>query len=272
MDRRLEQPAAERAVAQERERRLLRRVLDRESPAVWRASLGGELRRRRDLLRTQTIELRDVFDHDRRGFVRLEQPALEFGGECGLLAVQFAEPRLVRRRETCAGANEIQVISLDEAALFGRQGNRVAPVVDVAHAREQPVVEVDRVGVLGESRRFICLNGLQALVGIRGCHRGEHAQHARQQLSRPLERGERVVERRRLALRDDLANLAKLPRHPFLDRGRVVLVANQVEARRSERKRARRGEGIRVEEAAGCPGRRRRRRKRGRRLTALLFV
>ena len=82
------------------------------------------------------------------------------------------------------------------------------------------------------------------VVGIGRALVEEHVAHAFEQLTAPLERLEGVLEDREVALADDRLHLGELLRHPGLECGLEVLVADVGERRQPEGEGAGGGEGV----------------------------
>src|SRR5579871_6361549 len=85
---------------------------------------------------------------------------------------------------------------------------------------------------------------LQCWVGVRSGNAREYSHDAAEEHAAPLHGDDGIVERRRFGIVGDCGDLCLLLRHAGFDRGLVVLVADGVEGRRLEGKRARRKEGI----------------------------
>src|SRR5690606_18291062 len=110
------------------------------------------------------------------------------------LRIDVAQPRLVGLAELRSGADEVDVITLDQAHGFGIETERVAPLMQRFDAREQIRVQQDRILVRSELRRELRLQRLAAVVRVRADEGIEDRRGALEQLSGPLERDDSVLE------------------------------------------------------------------------------
>ncbi len=99
-------------------------------------------------------------------------------------------------------------------------------------AGEQPGVQVDGVGVGGQTRRELELHRLQRRVGMGRGQGVEDPAHTRQHLARPLQRHDGVLEAGRRGIGRDGRHLGALPPHALLEGGPEVAVADAIEGRR----------------------------------------
>ena len=210
------------------------RGLQREDPPpLLPGGLRG-LRRGGDHPRRQPREVGLPLDDQLEGVRLLEDVVGEPDLEDRQLLVDGAEARLLRRGQERAPAHEVAVGLLEEPQLVGREVAVGAPVVDRLHPREELLVEEDVVGVLGEERRHLPRDGLDAVVGLGAADGEEDHLHALEQLPARVERLQRIGEGGgRSALRDGL-HLAAVLRHALLEGRQVVVLLDLGERRRAE--------------------------------------
>ncbi len=84
-----------------------------------------------------------------------------------LFLVQRAKYFLRGLVELRPGAHEVEMIAIDELALFGRQRQPIARREDRVDSGEEACIEMDRVGMRGEARCDLYLQILQRIVGVR---------------------------------------------------------------------------------------------------------
>ena len=128
---------------------------------------------------------------------------------------------------------------VNEAQGLGIETERGAPFVHRLDPPEQARVEDDGVLVSRQPGRDGLLQRLQRRVGVRRGEPVEDHAHGREGLAALLQLDEGVLERRRRRAPGNRANLLQVARHPRLERGREILVCDQVEARCAERQRTR---------------------------------
>src|SRR5690606_1303520 len=133
--------------------------------------------------------------------------------------------------EPRAGAHEVDVVALDQTNRLRIEAERIASGMEPIDAREELRVQQDRVLVRGELRRELGLDRLTALVRVGGSEREEGRRGALEQLSGSLERDDGVLEGRRLGILRDRLDLLEMLGHAALERGREVLVLDQIERR-----------------------------------------
>ena len=169
---------------------------------------------------------------------------LEIGRERRILLVDLAQLLLVGFRQVGTGMNELQIVDLQQLRGFRIQLQAVALVIDRLHAREELVIEEDRVVVRRELRRLVGLDLVQRVVGVRLDDAEESRSGAVEQTARLLHRDDGVLEGRRFGIVRDRLDLGDLLAHAFFDRGLIVAVLDAVERRRVKRQIAHRGERI----------------------------
>ena len=232
IDRGLEQLLARRAIGERFLGRLLRRVLQCNQPfAIELARLGG-LCRCGDVGVAQAGERIAAVEFERAGFRACEQLGAERGAERRQLLVQFAQRRLVARRQFRTRAHEVAVVALDQTFGFRIEAERVALRIKRFHPRKELGIEKDRVAMRGLLRCLVLLHLLQGVVGIGLGQRGKHLAHARQQCARALQCDDGVIEGRRVVRVCDLLDFGDLLLHAFVDCGLEVGVLDLVERRR----------------------------------------
>lgn len=211
----------------------------RDQISAVQAALRGLVGERLDRVRREPVELGDVLDHHRALVGVGEQVPLERGPEGREALVDVPEPALVPSVQRGARPGEVGEVALQQPPLLlvGR--------LDRLDALEQPPVEVDRVGVLGEPGRDGLLDLLHARSGVGRRLVEEHRRDAVEQRARPLQRLDGVLERRRLRVRGDLLDLREVLGHALLERRRVVLLPDLLERRQPVRQVAGTEEGVR---------------------------
>ena len=125
-----------------------------------------------------------------------EDVLAEGGADLGEALVDRLEPGLAGGVEARAGADEIGVVAVDDARLFGAERGAVLP--HGLDAAEQGRVEVDRVPVRREERRHLALDRLQVGIGVGAGQVAEDRIDAGEAEAGCLERDDRVVEGRGL--------------------------------------------------------------------------
>ena len=106
-----------------------------QKPLARQATLGRRLGRGRAIGVAQSVEIRRIVDDERTGLRRGEQSRLEFRRERRLFLIQRAKLRLAALGQTGAGADELEVIALEQVPRFARQTEIVARLVELSHAR-----------------------------------------------------------------------------------------------------------------------------------------
>ena len=160
--------------------------------------------------------------------------------------VDLLEPGLLRVGEQGAVAHRALVELLQEEPLLAVEVELVPLLVHLSHPREELGVELDRVAVRGQPRRDVLLDRLQLVVGVRTAEREEDPRYLVEELARPVERGNRVVEGRRFRVVDDGLDLGVLPSHPLLERRDEVPGSDAVERLDVERRAVVREERVGV--------------------------
>ena len=139
-----------------------------------------------------------------------------------------------------AGAHEVQVRALQQAALLGRQAQVGAARVQRVHAREEHTVGVHGAVVHRHRPGHRALHGLQHIAGGRGREVVEDRGHPLQRAPGAVEGGHGVVKARRRGLGAQRGEFGAVVLHGLAQRGLEVLGLQQ----RKGRQRVR-----------GCPGR-----------------
>src|SRR5690606_29284579 len=121
--------------------------------------------------------------------------------------------------------------TLDQPHRLGIEAERLSRLVERLDAREQIAVQRDSVAVRGKLRRELGLYLLPPVVRIRADKVEENGRRAIEQPAGALESDDRVLERRRLAVRRNRVDLGELLGHAALERRGEVLVLDPVERR-----------------------------------------
>ncbi|MFG5409613.1 hypothetical protein ABXN37_17860 [Piscinibacter sakaiensis] len=138
------------------------------------------------------------------------------------------------RRERRAGAHEIVVHALDEAALLV-QAQRVAARVHGIDAPEQGLVLQHGGRMRRQRAGHLALHGLQFGGGGRGGQAVEHGFGAPQQFAGAVVGTQRVVEAGRTRVRRDAGQLFPVQRHCTFQRRAEVLGADAAEIGQADR-------------------------------------
>jgi len=185
------------------------------------------------------IALQDELERTLVGEQVLAEARHQFGDASHDLGVAA----LRRGREPRAGANAVEMEALEDAALLGIEPERVAPRVQRIDPREQAGVGANAVLVRGELRHHRPLHLLQRRRRLARRQVPEQRLDAHQVAARAVERGDRVLERRRRRGGDRL-DLGEVPRHRLDERGSELLGSDVGERRQAEGRRPRREERV----------------------------
>ena len=237
-DRGFEHALAAVAVGERSQHRLAGGVLQGDQPLAFQPPLLGGVGGGADLGLGEAGERFGGIEHHRGVVDLLEQVLAEGGLQGGHLLVDRAHLRLAGVVEQRAGAHELLVVALGEAAVFRVRGERITRVVDRLDAGEQLGIEEDLVLVLGELGRDLGLDLLQRFAGVRAGQVVEHLAGAVEHDAAALHRHQGVVERRGLGVVGDRADLGEVLLHAFFEGRQVVLVADLREVRRQQRQGA----------------------------------
>ncbi len=229
------------------------RRLEREHPLPGQAGRGRGRRRRLNLVVGQAGEVGPILDDQLEGVGLLEQVGAELDGQPRQLGVDGAQAVLLRRREVRAAADEAPVRTVEERGLLGIERELRARVVDRLDPREQRLVEEDVVGMPGEHRLDLGLDGLQGVAGLGPGEDAEDVDDAGERLAGVVKRRHRVVEGGRRVARGDRRDLAVVLAHRHGERRQEVLRPDPLERRQAVRRgplaeqrvrgRSRRGRG-----------------------------
>ena len=191
----------------------------------WQSALGGgRLRRGTDGVR-QARQLVLATQLQAVGVLIGEHVLTELGGQGCEAFHQRSVALLCDGGQACASTNEVALGLLQQPQLFGRQGQRGALGVQRVDAREQRCMHVDGAGVCRQRLGHLSLHLLQGGRRLGGTQIVERALKPRQQATRRIESGQRVVESWRLNLRADGIELLSVLAHRRAQRGRKVLRA-----------------------------------------------
>ena len=178
-----------------------------------------------------------VDDNGRRvGF--LQNVLGEGGGQGGQVGVDGLQLHLVGIRQLRAGANEVSVVTLEQAHRFGVQAQGGARSMQRLHAGKKFPVQHDRVVVGGQLRRHLTLDGVERVIGVGTGHAEEGGRNPAQHLAAALHRDDGVFKAGRIGLVGDGVDLDQLLAHAFVEGRRVMLVVDLVEGHRMQVKRA----------------------------------
>ena len=223
---------AQLAVGEVGQRRLAGGVLQRDEVLALVAGFLGRRRGGGDRLLGQAVEQGHVVHQHGRIVHFLEHVLAEGGGQAGQLGVHRLQGFLVGVGQVGAGTDEVGVVTLEQALGLGVQAQGISLVVERLDAREELAVEQDRVLVGGELRRQGGLHLLDFGVGVGAGQVAEHRAGAVEQGAGFFHRDDGVHEARRVRVVGDRGDFGALLGHAALERRLVVLVLDQVEARR----------------------------------------
>ena len=229
---------AEAAVLERRQGRLPARVQQRDDVAAFQVA---RLRRRdggRDLALGEPRQLVARLDHHGRGVHLVEHVLGEPARQRRQPGVDGLHALLLGVGEPRPGPHEVDVVLLDEPPRLVVEAERVALLVQRLDPREQAGVEQHAVGVGGQTGRHLVANRVDGVVGVGAGEREERRRDAVQQLARPFEGHDGVLERRRLRGPGNRLDLGDLVGHAPLERRRVVRVVDAVERRKPMGQRA----------------------------------
>ena len=144
--------------------------------------------------------------------------------------------RAGRRREARTGAHEVEVDTLGQAQLLGREAQFEAALVNRVDPRKQRPVQVGRGVVRGQPRRQFALGGLQRGRSRRGGEVTEYPLDALVVGACRVEGGDGVGEVRRRATRGNRIDFGAMRGQRLLEGRCEVLGANRVERRQAMRR------------------------------------
>ena len=232
-------PGAKGGLAQIAPRRELQERLDarsRQSDGVFAgmAAIGGGARGAGDEEIRQAVEIGLGEQHEPVFFV-LEHILPELSAERRQPLGDRGETRLGLRRQTRAGAGEIEMIALEHARLFGRKPEFVSLRLQSVDALEQRVVEIGLVAMAREDRRDLALDRLQFIIGRRACEIEEDTSHPLEAAPAALERLDRVGEGRGRRVCGDGVDFVPRVLQRSLKSGPEMTRLDALERRRLER-------------------------------------
>jgi hypothetical protein len=143
-------------------------------------------------------------------------------------------PCLRSRRKPGAVADEVEMKALENAALLVVETAAVATGMQRVDAPEHPRMGVDAVLVAGEQGRQLKLDLLQRGRGLARRQVAKERDDAGEVASGAVERGDRVGERRRVALAGDRVELGEMLAHRHGEGRCEVLGAHLRERRQTE--------------------------------------
>ncbi len=138
------------------------------------------------------------------------------------------------------------MVPLDQATRLRIEVQFVELLEDGPDPLEERPVQKDLVVVCSELGGVLAADSLHLRVRHRRDEVEEGPGSPIQRLTRPLERDERVLERRGIGLLGNGEDLLPLLRHPRIERRSEVVILDPVEVRHLERKRALAEQGIHV--------------------------
>ena len=193
-----------------------------------------------------------TLQHQRVGLFVGEHVLAEACAEAGEPLGDLGEPLLGGWVEARARAPVHQVVAVEHARLLRREPEPVALLVQGIDPPEQAFIVQDPVMVGGQLRPDLALDGLQRLVGVGAGEVEEHAGDAVEKLAAAFQRGDGIVEGRRVGLPRCSRDLGIVLGKAALERRQEMLRRDAAERRNFERA----GPGLEEGIVAGGGGRR----------------
>ena len=165
-------------------------------------------------------------------------------GQRRQLRVERAQAFLAGTGQAGTGPDEVTVVALEQPQLVGVQAEGGATGVQVVDPGEQPSVEGQRVGVRGQQRGELLVDGPDAGGGVRAGQRRDHGAGPLQQPAAALQGEHGVGEGRLAGEGGDRLPLRALLRGAGRQRRTHVLLADLVERRQAVRQGAGPGERV----------------------------
>ena len=209
------------------------RARQRDHRALGDAALARRLLRRGADERRQAGEIGLALEDQAKLALVGEHVLAESRRQLGEAPHDRRVARLLGRREPGAGADEVEVESLQDALLFRVEPDAVAPFVQCIDACEQRRVREDAAVVRCEQRRHLALHRLQRRRGLARREVVEQRADAFEQAAGPVERGDGVGEGRRFARCRERVDLGDVVAHRRRERGGELLGPDLREGRQA---------------------------------------
>ena len=187
------------------------------------SALSRRLRGSGDGVVAEPVQLGDVGHVHGRSLGRGEQSDAELGGKSGQLRVELAQPVLVGLVEGGAGADEVEMVPLEELGRLGIESQLVAVGVQLVDPGEERAIQGDRVGVSRQPGGVLGFDRLELGVGVGRGQAPEHPAYAVEDPAGALQRDDGVREGGRGVAVGDHLDLGQLLGHPGVQTGPEVL-------------------------------------------------
>ena len=199
------------------------RARERDHHALGDAALARCLARRLAHERRQAGEIRFVLENQAELALVGEDVLAEARRQLGKALHDRGVARPRRRRQLRAGTHEVEVESLEHAALLGVEIDAIARFVKRVDAREQTGMGEDAAVVRGKTRRHLPLHRLQRRRSLARRQVVEQRADALEQATGAVERGDGIGEGRRFARGRERVGLGQVVAHRDLEGRRKVL-------------------------------------------------
>ena len=187
--------------------------------------------------RRQASEVGFALQHQPKAGLVGQHVLAEARGELGQALHHLGIALLAGAGHARAGSHVVDVKTLEHAPLLAAQGERIALRMQCVEPREHAGVHVDPAVMRGQQWCHVALDGLQCGRGLARREVVEQAADAVEEPARAIERGDGVLERRRIAGPADGVDLGQVPRHRDLERRCELLRTHLGERRHAVRAR-----------------------------------